>query len=291
MKAGPNSRSSKAKLNHDCIAKMTSIEPADAQGKGSWYDSDGRLRRDGDDQPAEILPNGIKLWHRHGELHRDNDKPAVVWPNGHEFWYQHGKKHRDDDKPATIWSNGTKQWYQHGELHRGNDKPAVIRADGTRQWYQHGKEHRDNDKPAETRPDGTKYWYQHGEKHRDNDRPAIVWPNGAKRWYQHGKLHRDDDQPAITRSNGTKLWYQHGKLHRIGGPARNTEYHIDGNEVTKEFHDEVLGIYTRHCQHVPGYGWVPRRLTYILRDAILRHQHPRHMAESWAETARLQDHE
>jgi len=110
-------------------------------------------------------------------------------------------------------------------------------------------------------------------------------------WYQHGKLHRGNDQPAEIWPDGTKIWYRRGKLHRIGGPAMNIDYYVDGNEATREFHDQILSLYTKYNQYVPGYGWVPRRLTYILRDAILRHQHPRHMEEALAEIAILLNNE
>ena len=128
--------------------------------------------------------------------------------------------------------------------------------------------------------DDNEEWY-------GSDRPTEIWPNGTKAWYQHGEIHRDNDQPAGIWPDGTKIWCQHGKLHRIGSPAKNTEYYIDGNKVTKEFHDQVLALYTKHNQYVPGYGWVSRRLTYTLRDTILRYQHPRHMEEALAEIARL----
>jgi len=61
--------------------------------------------------------------------------------------------------------------------------------------------------------------------------------------------------------------------------------------VTKEFHNKVLALYTKHNQYVPEYGWIPRCLTYILRDAILRHQLPRLMEEGWAEMGRIQKHD
>lgn len=62
-----------------------------------------------DSKEYKTLPNGIKTWHRHGNLHRDN-RPAVIWPNGKEEWFRDGRRHREDG-PAIISSNGNISWY------------------------------------------------------------------------------------------------------------------------------------------------------------------------------------
>ena len=156
----------------------------------------------------------------------------------------------------------------------------------------HGLLHRDNDLPAVIWANGLKQWYQHGEQHRDNDQPAEIYANGSRFWYHRGKAHRDNSLPAGINADGSTAWYyQHNELHRVGGPALKTDYYIDGNKVTKEFNDRVVALYTKYNQYVPGYGWVPRRFTYRLRDAILRHILPRIMEEGWAEIAAFQNHD
>ena len=37
-----------------------------------------------------------------GRLHRDGDMPAEIWPDGTKVWFQHGLKHRDGDMPSEV---------------------------------------------------------------------------------------------------------------------------------------------------------------------------------------------
>ena len=67
-----------------------------------------------DDQPAEILTYGSRLWYVNGKLHRDNGLPAVILASGTQIWYVNGKQHRDNDLPAVIWIDGSQEWYVNG---------------------------------------------------------------------------------------------------------------------------------------------------------------------------------
>lgn len=62
-----------------------------------------------DDSEKYILMfNGIKTWHRYGNLHRDSG-PAVIYPDGKREWFRDGRRHREDG-PAIISSKGI-SWY------------------------------------------------------------------------------------------------------------------------------------------------------------------------------------
>lgn len=101
------------------------------------------------------------MWHKDGQLHRDNGKPAfvniVIPPHFHPLnsnwdsmvanfpieqeWWVNGVKHRDNDLPAVDCPN-LKEWYKHGLRHRDGFQPAVI-ADigniGKVEYYVEGK--------------------------------------------------------------------------------------------------------------------------------------------------------
>jgi hypothetical protein len=47
------------------------------------------------DLPAEISPDGDRLWYKEGQLHRDGDLPAIIDSDGNQCWYKEGKRHRD----------------------------------------------------------------------------------------------------------------------------------------------------------------------------------------------------
>jgi hypothetical protein len=65
-----------------------------------------------EDGPAVEYHDGMKEWHRNGELHRE-DGPAVIYKYGSTEWYRNGKKHREDG-PAVEWADGDKSWYLDG---------------------------------------------------------------------------------------------------------------------------------------------------------------------------------
>lgn len=154
----------------------------------------------------------VKIWYRHGLIHRDNDLPAVCGTVA-KYWFQHGLCHRDNDQPAKITAN-SKQWYTHGMLHREGDQPACV-SEGGRRWYVNGVNHRTIGPACIT--NNSTHWYQYNKLHRD-DGPAITYIDGSQEWHQYGKLHRDDG-PAITSPNGSQAWYVRGLRHRVDGPA------------------------------------------------------------------------
>ncbi len=176
---------------------------------------------------------------------------------------------------VDIDEYGNKYWYKYWKIHRDNDQPAIICTDGNKYWYQNDQLHRDNDQPAVICTDGNKYWYQNGEIHRDNDQPAIIYNNGDKDWYQNGKQHRDGDQPAVIYTNGYQAWYKNGEYHRENGPVFNNKYYLHDIKWSEENYQKFIKQMNKYNQYVDGYGWIPRRLTYILRNAILKHQFPK----------------
>ena len=203
-----------------------------------WYDDHDPPRpHRGGDLPAIIFDDGVRLWYRHGMLHRDRDLPAVInatmvgdirgpewdfltlvphYQHGTQAWYQNNLLHRDsDDQPAVIDADGSRQWYYMGDLHRDSDQPAVITANGSRMWYFRGHLHRDAiDQPSIINADGSCSWYCLGDLHRENDQPARIYADGTCEWWYHGKHHRDKDQPAIIGSDGRREWYRYGYYHR-----------------------------------------------------------------------------
>ena len=52
---------------------------------------------------------GNKVWHLHGELHREN-APAIELANGDKAWCLHGKRHREDGAAIEL-ANGNKAWW------------------------------------------------------------------------------------------------------------------------------------------------------------------------------------
>lgn len=87
-----------------------------------WYDSDGKLHRDGD-LPAFVYLDGTQEWYQHGDEHRDGDLPAQVFADGTQFWFKHRKWHRDGGLPAIIYTDGTMEWYTDHKYMGNQDDP------------------------------------------------------------------------------------------------------------------------------------------------------------------------
>jgi len=79
--------------------------------------------------------NGIKEWHKNGELHREGG-PAIEYKNGFRRWYAKGKLHRTDG-PAVVAPKYYKEWWVNGKQHR-LDGPAVVFYN-TVEWFINGK--------------------------------------------------------------------------------------------------------------------------------------------------------
>lgn len=121
--------------------------------KESWYDSDGRLHRDGD-LPAEIDHRGhMKRWYTHGVLTKVLTFVGLLY-----HYDKDGKIHREGDLPAVYDESdedGIKQWYRHGKMYR-------HQLMGVEKWFdENGKLNRE-DGPAFTDIDGTQHFYIHG---------------------------------------------------------------------------------------------------------------------------------
>jgi hypothetical protein len=63
-------------------------------------------------RPADYIDDdGTRMWYdTNGKLHRDGDLPADVCRYGSQYWYQHGIRHRETG-PAVIWSDGDVQFW------------------------------------------------------------------------------------------------------------------------------------------------------------------------------------
>lgn len=133
----------------DYFTKIYRVETIMHQGSGKlwierFYNSDGRQERAGG-LPSEItycedtgLPRSY-MWHRNGDLHRNDDLPAVLnldpetGQHIRETYVVDGLPHRVGDKPAEIeWDwNGKvvlERYYYRGQVHRENG-PAEITYD------------------------------------------------------------------------------------------------------------------------------------------------------------------
>ena len=86
----------------------------------------------------EIDSNGIQIFYKNGQLHRDGDLPAVIYPTGGQEFYKNGQRHRDGDLPAYIRPDGMQMFYKNGQRHRDGDLPAVIYPNGTKEFYKNG---------------------------------------------------------------------------------------------------------------------------------------------------------
>lgn len=83
----------------DSYPKVTYYPPTDdSEGRSRWTTEDGTLHRDG--APAIIYDDGMKVWVRMGDWHRE-DGPAVERPNGDNDWWLEGYKVSWDDE--TGW--------------------------------------------------------------------------------------------------------------------------------------------------------------------------------------------
>lgn len=81
-----------------------SLEPLDFYSKIT-RDDKGRFHSF-DDQPALAKEDRVKIWAKHGAIHRDNDNPAIIVEQiGQQVWCQNGLAHREGDKPAQTWVN------------------------------------------------------------------------------------------------------------------------------------------------------------------------------------------
>jgi len=58
-----------------------------------------------------------------GLYHSYDDKPSIEWSDGLKFWHKNGELHREEDKPATEWGNGIKECYKNGKLYKDNKGP------------------------------------------------------------------------------------------------------------------------------------------------------------------------
>lgn len=177
---------------------------ADSYGMQTWCNDKGKIHCD------VLGPNG--------EVY-----PAQIWPNGKRVWYINGQIHREDRGkdgfmlPAMIYER-EKTWYWRGKIHRderdaeGTTLPAMILGNGTKFWYLNGVLNR-TDKEMPTKITNTKQkWHRDGLLHREVY-PAVINKNGYCAWYNMGKLHREtlDEngkvQPAVIMPNGTKKYY------------------------------------------------------------------------------------
>ena len=77
-----------------------------------YFDEEGRRHRE--DGPAVDFTSGLKIWYRHGEVHRSGGEPAMIIPDGTKYWVIDNKWHREDG-PAIVRSNGQKHYYFHGK--------------------------------------------------------------------------------------------------------------------------------------------------------------------------------
>jgi hypothetical protein len=60
-----------------------------------------------------VGPDGVKSWHQHDKLHRDNDRPAMIDRYGDLHWYQHDVSHRENG-PAIVLIEGNEYYYING---------------------------------------------------------------------------------------------------------------------------------------------------------------------------------
>ena len=122
----------------------------DYAGNEQWFNRKGQLHRTERDErgfvkPAVIKVNGLKLWYKDGELHRDNDLPAIERPDGSRLWYNNGKLFRINNGPTKIDKDGNQMYLKEstetGEhvKHRDGDLPALIRDNGDQEWWKDGK--------------------------------------------------------------------------------------------------------------------------------------------------------
>lgn len=193
--------------------------------------------------------NGLKIWHKNGQKHRDGDKPAYVKLTtsrnstlSERVWYSKSVKHRDNDKPASITVQVTytseherivlreEKWFKDDILHRDNDKPAVRKIQ--RAFNLKGELF--NEIKIEE-------YYKDGIKHRANNRSALIKRSkdiaadgsmvcsNLDEYYFEGERHRNGDRPAIKEniyevdSNGNKIpgtsmskYCRKGIIHRDG---------------------------------------------------------------------------
>lgn len=93
---------------------MTNKSMVDEYGTQFWYDKHDHFHRE-NDLPAIVYSTGIKVWYKHGILHRIGG-PSYVDPiDNEEEWMQDGKFHREDG-PAVIYpGEGVSDWYLHGK--------------------------------------------------------------------------------------------------------------------------------------------------------------------------------
>jgi len=84
-----------------------------------------------------VRENGIQLWFRNGQLHREEDLPAI-YDHGDQAWYRDGLRHREGDLPAAIYATGGQRWWRDGQLRREGGPAVVSATDGTQEWYLNG---------------------------------------------------------------------------------------------------------------------------------------------------------
>lgn len=79
----------------------------------------GRLDRD--KEPALCTPEGLKEYYSMGFLNSYNDLPSVTLPDGTKMWHQSGKLHRVG-APAVIKPDGSEEWHFYGKLQNLGEK-------------------------------------------------------------------------------------------------------------------------------------------------------------------------
>lgn len=66
-----------------------------------------------------ILSGNIITYLKNGQKHRLNG-PAEIWPDGTKIWFQNGLKHRIGG-PAVVKPEGRKEYWEKGELIKRED--------------------------------------------------------------------------------------------------------------------------------------------------------------------------
>lgn len=101
----------------------------------------GKLYQKGD-LPCKIYhKTGIKIWCEKGRISRGHGLPAwhmLTTTYSMKMWYRHGVLHRDGDLPAIESSDGSCTWYREGRVHRDKG-PALIYTNGTVEYWHYGK--------------------------------------------------------------------------------------------------------------------------------------------------------